>query len=581
MGDITTGAALYKAMKARGLHLKRDYGRDNVLYDRLCVALGCERELTKHLVDQEIDSETLLRAFLDLAAPFAQMFHEIWTYLATHLAPGAKETLRIRFGLDTDGIDIDLEQFRVWAETSRQALRARQIEVWPTEALFALHHMFTTRGRRDEVRWPDYRPFEAYGLPSPPTGGGPLDQIMARIHRVFGAIMNEAHALDDVVRRRIGGSHPGVDPLDAAIGHGSFALTDLIPTWGYFFDHYRSLPEVERANAHHFFESQVEPLLTTATQTDWGPQLMPLELLEMPFWKHRWHTYEIWATVECLRTLGEFHPRLQIVDGRTGFDSTQPMMVAALDVVDRPSAGVWVQLQTPFQRGARQAIRPDLSICYDDTGTIESRAVVVEFKQRLGDRDGHFDEVGTSYSLGAPAAGGVLLVNYDTPALTPVVPDNVRYHEGLHPGAPRVRAAVASDLLWAMDAAGLRPHARLAVALLDVSGSMRSAYESESVEALCTQLGRLPWLVVRRFADGLIPEGKGGASRVTGGTDLEAALQELFGAMGVPDTLLVVSDGHYRCDVPSLNQILRHRRVEVDALGDGIAWILAGPNAAN
>ena len=96
--------------------------------------------------------------------------------------------------------------------------------------------------------------------------------------------------------------------------------------------------------------------------------------------------------------------RVEVVEGRTGFDSTNPMMVAALDVVDRPDAGVWVQLQTDFKRGKRQAIRPDLSICYDATGTIESRAVVVEFKQRLGDRDGHFDEVGTSYSLGSPEA---------------------------------------------------------------------------------------------------------------------------------------------------------------------------------
>jgi len=576
MEPITTGAGLYEAMKARGLHLRHDYGRDNALLAQLCAALGCKRGLASHLAESDIDSETFLRAFLDVAAPFAQMFQEIWAYLATHLAPGAKETLRIRFGLDTDGVDLDLEQFRVWAETSRRALRVRQTDIWPTSALFALHEMFTTRGTRDEARWPDYRPFEPYLPPAFVPGDAPLDRIMARIHRVFESIMTEANALDHDTRRRVGGSNPGVDPLDTAIGHGAFALTDLIPRWGFYFDAYRALSPSERKAAQIFFETEVEPMLEAAEVQEWGPEIEPLELLEMPFWKHRWHTYEIWATVESLRALTAFHPRLEVIDGRTGFDSTNPMMVASLDVVDRPDCGVWVQLQTDFRRGARRAIRPDLSICYDAKGEIASRAVVVEFKQRLGDRDGHFDEVGTSYSMGSPEAGGVLLVNYDTPGLSPIVPDNVRYHEGLHPAAPAVRDAVARDLEWAMNAAGLRPHAHLTVALLDVSGSMQSAYARDDVEHLRTQLSQIPWVIVRLFADGLIPEDESKGGRLRGGTDLQSALESLFEEIGVPDSLLVVSDGQYRSVASHLNRIERHSRVDVHELATGIDWILAG-----
>ena len=580
MEPITTGAALYEAIKARGLHLRHGYGRDNVLLAELCAALGCKRGLAKHLAETGIDSETFLRAFLDVAAPFAEMFQEIWAYLATHLAPGAKETLRVRFGFDTDGIELDLEQFRLWAETARALFRARSVTLWPQSALLALHQMFTTRAPRSARRWPAYHPFDAYSLPAFSGGDEPLDRVMARIHDVFGAIVVQAGDLDDATRRRIGGGKPGLDPLDAAIGHASFALTDLIPAWGHYFETYGQLSQAERAAALDVFETQIEPLIKNNEREDWGPEIAPLDLLEMPFWKHRWHTYEIWATVESLRALADYHPRLEVVDGRTGFDSTNPMMVAALDVVDRPDAGVWVQLQTDFRRGKRRAIRPDLSICDDGEGVAESRAVVVEFKQRLGDRDGHFDEVGTSYSLGAPAAGGVLLVNYDTPGLTPIVPANVRYHEGLRPGQPAVRAAVASDLLWAMDAAGLRPHARLTVALLDVSGSMRPVYEQHDVEQLRAQLSRIPWLVVKAFADGLVDDDEAGLFRARGGTDLEAALQALFARIGVPDTLLVVSDGQYGREVPSLHRVPRHHRVDAHDLGAGLAWILAGHTRA-
>ena len=576
MEIIETGAALYDAMKARGLHLRREYGRDNALLTQLCAALGCTGGLAKHLAQSEIDSETFLRAFLDVAAPFAQMFHEIWDYLATHLAPGAKQTLRIRFGFDTEGLDVDLEQFRLWAETARQVFRARRIDLWPNEALHKLHYMFRSRGDRDAARWPPYHPFADYALPDLEVALDPLDAVMGRIHRAFGSIVADASALDEDTRRRIGGAKPGVDPVDAAIGAGSFSLTDLIPAWGFLFDHHRRLSTEERADALAFFESEVAPLIEAAERAQWGPAIAPLDLLEMPFWRYRWHTYEIWATVESLRGLEAYRPQLQVVDGRTGFDSTSPMMIAALDAIDAPDAGVWVQLETPFRRGRRRAIRPDLSICYDADGVAESRAVVVEFKQRLSDRDGHFDEVGTSYSLGAPRAGGVLLVNYDTPALTPVVPPNVRYREGLRPGAPAVRAAVRDDLAWAMDAAGLRPHAHLAVALLDVSGSMRAAYERQDIEVLSRQLGRIPWLVVERFADGLVPEENRGQRTGSRGTDLETALGDLFAKRGRPDILLVVSDGQYRRDAASLSQIPHHRRVEVDDLADGIAWVLQG-----
>jgi hypothetical protein len=141
MKPIETASELYREIKRRGLHLRDENGRDSALLQELGGKIGCpDTRLQKFLDASDFSAEFFLRIFLQLVAPFARMFQEIWDYLNREGAPKATETIAVRFGFEDskDTCSIDLDQFRRYVETAQHVIAAVTTRIWPYKALHGL-----------------------------------------------------------------------------------------------------------------------------------------------------------------------------------------------------------------------------------------------------------------------------------------------------------------------------------------------------------------------------------------------------------------------------------------------------------
>jgi hypothetical protein len=113
METIKTASELYREIKNRGLELRQENGRDDVLFAKLSKKLGCPNNKLQHCLDNSnLSAEDFLKIFLEIAEPFSLMFKEIWEYLSLNLAPNSLESISIEFGFENNKTEINLETFR-------------------------------------------------------------------------------------------------------------------------------------------------------------------------------------------------------------------------------------------------------------------------------------------------------------------------------------------------------------------------------------------------------------------------------------------------------------------------------------
>jgi hypothetical protein len=563
---IETALELYRELQRRGLHLRSGHGRDDALLEELRPRLGWRgKSLTAHLKATSLPAAPFLAAFLDVAAPFARMFQEIWEYLAAAGAPEAEEKIRVRFGFDPeDRSEVSLEQFREYVERTRTLLvlvRGR----WTPEALRELfpvarvlrpfldqNGLWTNQG---------YRPGEPLALPPPPTATGEFARLVGRVRSVFEWIVEEG------ARTRGPGD---AAPPEYRAWRNTWAspLTDHAPVWLTVMRHGERIPAELGARAVELFAQKVEPLLETQDKVPIEQRFRePLDVLALPFWKHRWHTYEVWATVAALRALDDFRPCPRIAAGHMPIDGYDQVVVADLGARGHDEACLIAQLETPFHRKSRQAIKPDLNVCFEQRMVDASRAVVVEMKQRERMTPAYLREVATSYRDGSPQAARVLVLSYDqAPALESLERIDIISH--VHPGAPEQVLRFELALRAAVGEAGLAPGAHRSLVLLDVSSSVGNAYATASAKQVLARLSRAPGVHVRRFSDHVLeaPSAEeieaGLATR--GGTQLGEAL---LATKDLPaDAVYVVSDGGFERSEQELQAIRPYRLVALTAL---------------
>lgn len=583
-GPIESAKELYREIKKRGLHLRAEEGRDDSLLQELCVKLGCpDRRLAEFLERSDLPAADFLRSFLQLTAPFAMMFKEIWEFLAAEGAPDARETIRVRFGLgEPIPIELDLDAFREYVRTGETVLAMAPATLWTSEDLGLLFELaYNVLGvKYDAAAQPSrhYRPGEPYQMP-PVRGDSDEFTTMVRSVRDAFQSIADAHAKAVMGLRTLPELKSGVQEVWRLPSHRSAVLlTDLLPTWNVVFARAHAFPEdLRRAAVEHFNRVIAPRLRRETTETD-ADVLAALDILSLPFWKNRWQTYEIWATVRVLQALSPFCPRLVIRDGYCALDGFEAGTVALLDSVS-PDARVVLQMQTPYISGRRKAIKPDLSICRDATLSPASRAAVVEFKQRAALDPAHVEEVGSSYLDGSPGVGGVVIVNYDEVRLAARLPPKVHLLEGVRPDRVSQVVAMGRLVLDSLRAAGLEPRPTRIVALLDVSSSMGRLYDSPAAQAGLQSLLRLTGVKVLRFNDGLVEggdlpaEGPPDSVETSGGTDLGLALQQLDRTLGAPEALLLVSDHGYN-QPAELDSVPRFKEVAPEDLLLGTAWLV-------
>lgn len=547
---------LYQEIREdRGLHLRHEGGRDDILIEELSNSIGCPDDQIAEFLKEKGENRTaewLMKEFLQLAAPFARMFADIWEFLSNQKAPKATEDLRVRFGFDDDDndfTDVNLEEFREWAKTARKISAGANVAYWSDEALDDLF-VFLKHVDLEGKIYSDYRPGAPYELPIIETHhNDDFEEITRRVRALFQNIIDTAtengSANSDSYHFEIESEELNSLPSP---DFAASLLHDLLPAWEFLFENHHEVSDDNRREAVDFFRDTIKPKIELRGIIDFQKYQSPLDILRLPFWEHRWHTYEIWMTVQTLRALDSYDPQVNDEDGRVPIDGQDTAIVADLERIQNHDACVVSELETPHEMDQWESMRPDLSICRTQELDKESRAVVIEYKQRSPLSTSHVNEVTEKYLTGAPEAVGLVMVNYDdTPDVE--LPEEAELIANVRPNSPTV--AEYRDLVqeFMLEADLFDPLQQWTV-LVDVSGSMRDRYTNQDVKDALLDLLELmaPSPRVYKFNQGItrnpqvtVDEINAGL-RPSGGTDVEAAIEELYEEYESTGNLLIVTD---------------------------------------
>lgn len=505
----------------------------------------------------------------------------------------------VRFGFDGDNKNVDWDQFRLMADTVKRVRRFGPVLLWQDKHLFELGRILSRNLKAR--RCPRYQVGTDLQL-EPIDVTTSADEVGSRARDILQSLIEEIHAawpgleaqeqqakkwekegkdtenvreLPELSRSKAESDLPA--RRERTTRDLADLLTDLIPAWGDVCAQWELIPASDKREAERYFRTQVEPFLKSAQAPAWRRIQEALDLLDLPFWRYRWHTYEVWAAIKALEALAEFHPHPVIKDGHIALDAASPAVIATFDA-ERPMYA-HVQGETKLEKplGKRKAIKPDLRFSIDDPATNAGTVTIVEFKQR-GELDAaHVSEVLAAYSLGAGLGGGVIVINYDAvPNVT--VPPGCSLLGDVHPGNPDNVRDYQDAVRERFAQAKVVPLVRKKYVLLDVSSSMASEYSSAAAQRGLRRLVALPWVKVFRFNDGLEAGGDlaaDGSVATGGGTQLGAALEQLFALSdaGIPERLIVVTDGGHDHPDELLGRCGEHRECTPDDLENHLDWL--------
>ncbi len=564
---LETAYQLHAEIRKRGLELRRGRGRDDQLLRDLAANLSLsDSRFSAELREADLTAEDYLRSFLAVARPFAQMFTDIWEFLGRHAAPGAQESIKVRFGFNRDRpTTVDLEQFRIYEETARVVTSQHWYFVWRTDEL---HMLFDLRSKCfPNLKWrgfqPEYRPGEPYSLPTI-VPHSDLDQIAARLRSVLQSAINFSASIDrrgarqfEPLRRfaHLDDVKQGVGESDSAdrIAIGR-VLHDLIPAWRIVLADWHQHNEQVKRSVVAYFKSVIEPRLPAQKRLGVNPIRKALDILELPFWRHRWHTYEIWATVITLQALEKYDIQPIVKNGRIAIDGIAPATVAT---IGKPTfAYVGAQAQTSITSPRRRNVRPDLRISMDVPPSNKQTTAIIEFKQRKKLDKNHVKDVMACYLAACGLNGGVVMANYDdAPELADLaLPPLCTLTRNVRPGEALAISQFKTAILEAAHRGGFPSISRLPeCVLLDVSLSMKTEFSPGANLNPLKQILLHPSVEVYCFNTGLVssePLRNLDKLECFGATDLARALTELRKIFDnqhrpFPDRLLLITDGDY------------------------------------
>lgn len=561
---------LYAEMRRRGFQIRNGSkdGRDNGLFEKLCLLLNCnDDQLATRLREHLVSAKDFLIAFIRVAEPFSRMFQEIWHYLSSHAAPKAEEQLSIRFGLPEDGSseELDLENFRRYMERWESFRQLATISVWDHYAVKELFELGAIL--RENLPWSTdiigYYMGQSLDLAEVQTSGHQMTDVVSGIRDLFQEIIDEYAKLGDQA-----------ELADQELKAKAQLLTDLLPGWSQIFNNLSAIPTSDLDQALSYFKSLIEPLLSKREKSIAQLVRFATDILDLPFWKYRWHTYEIWCTVASLKALAKLKPIPIVNAGRIALDGYSTTIVAEFANAQYKDACAIIQEQTPISIGDKKAMKPDLRICYDKAlGNIDNTAGMIEFKQRHSIEKSHVEEVAVRYTKGAPRSVGLIITNYDEAGLQPLLPASAIYLEGFQPCNPTVVAEFTRRLSDIVSKAGLLKSPD--VLLIDISSSMGNAYKDPLIISAIESCLQSNDVEVYCFNEKLF---LGSAQnflelKTYGSTDLLAAWHELQQVSPEIGKLLIVSDGDYVLP-DDLTEKLMLRECTPDELPAKVAWLL-------
>ncbi|MBN1567624.1 MAG: VWA domain-containing protein [Acidobacteria bacterium] len=574
---------LYRELRRRGLHLRGGNGRDDALLEDLSRNLKCDgTHIQEFLEKSDLSAEDFLLAFMLTAMPFAIMYLHIWDYLAQHKGSRANESLAVRFGFPADEskTPISLDEFRRQITTLRWFVST--VRIWSAEAIRCLYKLYSILLKDDKGGHAyKYEEGDSLNLTSVECRGHKFDELASNVRQLF------QDNIDAFRRLRCATEGWASNELKIAIqrdeDRGLPVLrlaADLLPFWIRVFEIYPTLRAEIKDEALRFYLTELEPLLVNERRMALLKIRLALDILDLPFWRQRWHTYEIWASIATLEALEAFRPTLRVVDGYVPLDGYRAEVVADLASETHKRGCVAIQVQTLCSYGRRKAIKPDLRVMFSDALDAEQTAAIVEFKQRRRLSNVHLKEVLAAYKHGSPRCGGVLLLNYDEVHFSGRLPSGCHVLGGLQPCNPGAMAAFKQKLGEALERAGMRPACVRVIVLLDVSSSMGDCYRETGFQKALATVLELREVKVFAFNDGLVSNDPVDKQfyeglRTSGNTNLGKALEQLQSINMFPDRLLVVSDGRYHCIYEIWERIGDARVCTPDNVVKHVGWLVS------
>ena len=263
-----------------------------------------------------------------------------------------------------------------------------------------------------------------------------------------------------------------------------------------------------------------------------------IEDVILPFWRHRWRLYEVWALVLTMSQIAASADTIPLLKPRPdepgAFEWPIPHGDASHPVGQITGNGVklevWFQRKTPSLAGTSH-IEPDIRIM---TPSPENKDVfILELKDRHNGPIGHVRKVAQNYSSGS-SAKRICIANYSSfrskklqgKLTTWTVGETTVYlSDQFKPGKvyPEVLKAMQESIQEAL------PTGRTYDLIVDVSGSVANVDVRGQVFALINQKGEPRH--VFSFSDTLRPlhgPFKELAFEIGGGTELMEALKEYF-----------------------------------------------------
>jgi hypothetical protein len=532
---VETAAELYREIKNRGLELRKGSGRDDALLDALTSRLGCpDRRLQRFLDQSSLSAESFLMEYLKLSFPFSTMSRDIWAYMSGAGAPKSKEGLPVRFSItnDKENKDIDLEQFRRYTEF--EALINEFVADWTK----VMNDLFQLK----DLLIPNRHLYSDIQIAARLNGQTQLPMLLTGFHPIDG-VVRSIYALFDVAIRT---AQNNTNRQDRLIDR----LPDLWPGWHLVFAVLPKLNALDKDKAMQFYKERIEPHLNKSEQTKIGTIRKALEILDLPFWKYRWQTFEIWSTVLVLQALAPFCPETCTdADGKIPFDDAAGAIVARLRVKGFPTACLALQVQTPVEGVKdRKGMKPDLRICFsEEIRRPENTAAIIEYKQQKSEGiSKYLSDIFKLYVHGAPSSSGVIILNYDSPDISVSVPEGSRYIDNVQPGKVDKIGELSTSLLKILRKANFLTIKK--VVLLDLSLSMQRLYHNPGIRTQLQQLKQDPNVRMMGFSEQLYDEvifKPNGELETYGGTMINKCLNELASRPFDVEEILVVTDGKF------------------------------------
>lgn len=420
--NILSTAELWK--KLSNLAKFEDSAYDKELKNSIAQKLKLDaKRFEEELGEKGISADRLLTAVLDALKPFSQMMGEL---LQTYEAAGAvsnNKNIQIRFNFDDGPEQYDLNAFRKKVEIIGDGVETRRKLIDPWKFLEPLY-MYENKGTfpkgynfpKEIEQW--LRDYENDILPEdfpdfPITGYGPLDEKLCEILALAEeALQRYRREYDET----IGWEQSLEIAKEKYKNKFWYAETDywLAKFVKVFYD---TTTYLKRINNPNEMIGRIEKVLNDPKTVSWVTEKtlykVLTDILDMPFWKHRYEMYSAWVFTCIAESVSDLGICYNVVNGILEFKFKETLLAT----VYLPDAEyeIWAEKRYKADKvtpgsGRKEHIQPDYSIIRRNKDS-ESFCALIECKQYKKSSTRNFAAAVNDYAGNVPDAK-VFLVNY-------------------------------------------------------------------------------------------------------------------------------------------------------------------------